>query len=93
MNNEFLKQVVELMAEYTTFFSEECHVGLVSIGKNEDYYFDEDEKQSAYYENNLLEEDEYVNQSSFGDTGDWFEGTVLRKIKDTDYCLVLEYSV
>lgn len=92
MNNEFLKEVVELMSDYTAYFSEAFNVGRVSIEKNENYCFKQEKKQSADYENTLLEEDEYVNQTSFGDTGDWFEGIVLRKIKDTDYCLVLEYS-
>lgn len=92
MNNEFLNLIVELMSDYTEYFAEGFNVGLVSIGRNEDYYFDEEEKQSADYENTLLESDEYVNQTGFGDTGDWFEGTVLRKIKNTNFCLVLEYS-
>ncbi|MEG0349561.1 hypothetical protein [Enterococcus sp.] len=91
MNNEFLGILTSLIEDFLKDF-EDIPVGKVSVGKNEDYEFFEDERQTADSKHELLEDVEYVSQSEAGDSGDWFEGILIRKIINTDYCLVLEYS-
>lgn len=92
MNNENLSKILGLIEDYTEHFREECYANTAYLGRNEDYEFDEEDRQPADFENEHLEADEFVTQTSVGDSGDWFEGIIVRKIKNTNFCLVIEYS-
>lgn len=90
LNNEFLNQLYDLMIAF-----KEHHNDLystVEIVKNSECEFYDEDAQISDFEHGLMENTEYVSQTSVGDCGDYFEGVLMQKIKGTEYCLVMEYS-
>lgn len=92
MNNEFLKELSKLMDYFKELYKDDFFVGDVCLEALSDYGVGETDSQTADDKHHLLEDFEYVLQSGGGETGDCFEGVLVRPIKDTEYALVLEYS-
>lgn len=92
MDNENVKQLHDLISGFKKNYEEDCDFAYVYLAIKEDFNLDKYSEQVSDYEHEFLDDIEYIHQTS-GFSGDDFHGKLIRNIKGTDYCLVIEYSM
>lgn len=94
--NDFLKKYYDLIDKVTYIVEEELclYPTYVALGVTESLENDglicEENKQISEIQHSLLEKTEYVSQRNVLE--DYYEGSLAIKIKDTDYCICVEYT-
>ncbi|MBC2163444.1 hypothetical protein [Listeria booriae] len=84
--DSFISELAYIVKEY----EEDFHCDL-SFARLDDICFDEFEKQECdKSKSKYFDEYEYIKQIEVLE--DYFEGTIIREIKGSDYCVIIGYS-